>query len=345
MLTLTAALLVFGLLVVVHEAGHFLVAKWNKVTVYEFSIGFGPQLAGRKYGGTLYSLRLLPLGGFVRMAGMTENDREVEGSFTLKTVGQRAGITAAGPAMNFLLAALLFIVVFTVLGVPQVNNVAVIGEVVPGRPAELAGLQAGDQILAVDGQRVNTWMELVEQIRGKGTASHPLTFEIARKGSMLTVQVVPEMVNQVPQIGIRPQMYYQRLGVIEGMEMGIKQAVILSWAITAGIVNMFTSGVEPGDLAGPVGITQMIGEAAQGGLANLLYFAGILSINLAIINLLPIPALDGSRLIFLMLEKVRGKPIEPEKEALIHLIGFALLMALVLVITYQDIVRLLSQGS
>lgn len=344
MLTLIAAVLVFGLLVVVHEAGHFLIAKWNKVTVHEFSIGFGPQLAGKVYGDTLYSLRLFPLGGFVRMAGMTEKDREVEGSFALKTVGQRASITLAGPIMNFLLAALLFVVVFTVLGIPHISNNTVIGEVVPGRPAETAGLQAGDQILAVDGEPVNTWVELVEQIRGKGTSPHLLTLEIKRDNTYLVVQVLPEIVNQVPQIGIRPQMYYQRMGIAQGVEMGIKQAVILAWAIAAGIANMFASGVQPGELAGPVGITQMIGEAAQGGFANLLYFAGILSINLAIINLLPIPALDGSRLIFLLLEKIRGKPIEPEKEALIHLIGFALLMALVLVITYQDIMRLLGQG-
>lgn len=345
MLTAIAAIFVFGLLVMAHEAGHFLVAKKAGVTVYEFSLGFGPRLLGLKRGGTLYTLRLLPLGGYVRMAGMEEEDRDVEGSFNKKTVSQRMGVAVAGPIMNLALAAVLFIMVFTVLGIPQVIDSNVIGEVVEGRPAAAAGLMAGDRILAVNEKPTANWQEVVEQIRSQGSGDKPINLTLEREADRWTTSVTPELNGQVYQIGIRPQIYYQRLGVIEGISMGFQQTITLTAAMLMGLLHIFTQGVSPGELAGPVGIIQMTGEAAQGGLANLLYFAGVLSINLAILNLLPIPALDGSRVIFLLLEKLRGRPVEPDREGLIHLIGFALLMALVLVLTYQDVMRLFGPGS
>lgn len=345
MLTLIAAVFVFGLLVMAHEAGHFLAAKRAGVTVYEFSLGFGPRLFKLQAAETTYSVRLLPLGGYVRMAGMEEGDRDVEGSFNRKTVGQRAGVAAAGPLMNLLLAAVLFIMVFTVLGIPQVINDNLVGEVLPDRPAAQAGIVAGDRITAVNGLPTASWQELVEKIRVQGAGPKPVQLELEREGQRLTVEVVPELKGQVPQIGIRPQITYHRLGVLEGIGKGFQQTIALTAAMLLGLFQMFTQGVSSGDLAGPVGITQMIGEAAQGGLANLLYFAGVLSINLAILNLLPIPALDGSRLVFLLFEKLRGRPVEPDREGLIHLIGFALLMALILVLTYQDVMRLFGSGS
>lgn len=340
MSTLTSAILVFALMILFHELGHFVAAKMAGITVHEFSIGFGPKLIGFKSGGTLYAVRILPLGGYVRMAGMENNDYDDPNGFNHKTVKSRAGVIFAGPFMNFVLALVLFVVTFTVIGIPQYSNSNIIGEVIPGRPAEAAGLRAGDKIIAANGKTVSNWEDLVTIVRAN--PEREMTLQVLRQGREVSFKVTPELEPQqkIGQIGIRQEVAWQHMGFGEAVVNGLKQTGYLIMAILGSIGQLISGTAPPGGLAGPVGITQMIGEAAQGGLAYLLNFAGILSINLGLINLLPIPALDGSRLIFLGIEGVRGRPVEPDKENLIHMIGFALLMLLFLVVTYNDVVRL-----
>lgn len=335
MTTLLVAVIIFGLLIVTHELGHFMVAKMVGIRVHEFSIGMGPVVLSTRKGETVYSLRAFPIGGFNRMAGMEPGDLEDERGFNKKSVGQRMAVIVAGSAMNFLLAIFLFIFVFMGIGVP--SNTTVVGGVLPGRPAEQAGLQRGDRILAVAGQEVDNWRELVEIIHR--SPGKPLNLLVERAGKQMQFTVTPEMDPQskVGLIGI--EQMWKQLGFFSSILRGIQQALAVGVLILTSLVQMVTGQV-PAEVAGPIGIVQLAGEAARLGLASVLDFAGLLSLNLGIINLFPIPALDGSRLIFLGVEGVRGRPVNPERENFIHLIGFALLILLMIVITYQDLLRI-----
>jgi len=337
MITALSAILILGLLIIVHELGHFLVAKLAGVRVHELSIGMGPTVFSGRRGETLYSLRLLPIGGFVRMAGMESGERNDPRGFNTRSVPKRMAIIASGSLMNFLLAIVLFIFVFMVIGAP--SNTTIIGGLLPGRPAEEAGFQVGDRISEINGQQVATWRQLVEIIHKNPGRKLEVTVE--RNQQKLLIQVVPEMEpqNKIGLIGI--EQTWVKLGLISSIVLGIERALAITVIIITSLIKMI-SGQMPADVAGPVGIVQMAGEAARLGLASVLTFTGLLSLNLGIINLLPIPALDGSRLLFLGIEGVRGRPVDPEKENFIHLIGFAALIFLLVAITYQDLLRLFS---
>ena len=337
MTTALAAILIFGLLIATHELGHFLVAKMVGIRVHEFSIGMGPVVLSWKRGETIYSLRLLPIGGFNRMAGMESGDFQDPRGFNTRSVFQRMAVIASGSLMNFLLAIILFIFVFMGIGVP--SNTTTIGGLLSGRPAEKAGFQVGDRIVSINNTNVNTWGQLVEVIHKN--PGQKLQVIVERDQQSLLIPVVPELdpQNKVGLIGI--EQTWVKLGLFSSILLGIKQALAVAALIITSLLKMIT-GQLPAEVAGPVGIVQMAGEAARLGLANVLNFAGLLSLNLGIINLFPIPALDGSRLLFLGIEGIRGRPVNPEKENVIHLVGFALLIFLMLVITYQDLLRLFS---
>ncbi|EKP93648.1 putative membrane-associated Zn-dependent protease [Thermaerobacter subterraneus DSM 13965] len=342
-MTVIWTIAVFALLIVIHELGHFWAAKRSGVLVHEFALGFGPRLAFVRRGETEYSLRLLPLGGFVRMAGMQPDEEGLEDvpperRFLGRPLGDRVKIIAAGPLMNVALAIVLFALVFAVIGVPVARPV--VGEVVPGYPAAEAGLQPGDRIVAIDGRPVESWDQVVAAIRE--AAGRPVQLTIQRQGRELAVQVTPRSDPRRPGtgvVGIRPLVETVRTGVVEAVSRGAQA----TWQVAAGfvtaLVHMLT-GRGGFDVIGPVGIGQQIGEAAQVGLSQVVLLAAILSANLALVNLLPVPALDGGRLVFLVVEAVRGRPVDPEQENLIHFVGFALLMLLAIVITYRDLLRL-----
>lgn len=335
-MTIILAILVFGLLILVHELGHFIVAKWVGIRVYEFAIGMGPLLFKKEHGGTKYSLRLFPIGGFNKMAGMEPGDEDNPSGFNKKSLWQRTAVIAAGSAMNILLALVLFIFVFAVLGVPSQKNI--VGEVSANSPAAQAGIKAGDMITAIDGTKVETWNEMVDLIHQKPGETISLTVERDEKGFTVYTKPVLDSENKVGLIGIKQSR--ERSGLIESIVLGVRNTVAITVAIISGLVQMITGRI-PAEVAGPVGIVGILGNVAQFGLANILNFQGLLSLNLGLINLFPIPALDGSRLVFLAIEGLRGKPVDPQKENLIHLVGFALLIMLMLFITYQDILRLL----
>ncbi len=337
------ALLVLGFLIFVHELGHFTVAKLAGIQVDEFSIGFGPSIISRLRAGTKYSLRLLPLGGYVKMAGMEPNEDHVNG-FNKKSLAARIAVIMAGSLSNFLVAVLLFILTFSLIGNAVPSNANIIGDVNHNSPAANAGLKAGDRIVRIDGVNTINWNGVASIIRNK--AGQPVTMVVERNNKsysfVITPKYDPEL--KISRVGILPTIEWERQSFVSAVTIGLKSTIDLTHMILLMLAQMVTGNVSAQNIAGPVGIVQQIGESARGGPGTLLMVTGFLGINLAIFNLLPIPALDGSRLVFLLLEGVRGRPIDPEKENLIHLVGFALLMGLILLVTYNDIARLLSGG-
>lgn len=330
------ALIAFGLLITIHEFGHYLVAKRVGIRVHEFSIGIGPRLAGVKAGETLYSLRLLPLFGFVRMAG-TEPGEVVpdDRGFNQKGVLERMAVIAAGPGMNFLLAVVLFSLIYGVVGV--FDERTVIGGLVPGSPAAQAGLEPGDRVIMVDGQAVANWGEMVRAIQRN--PNRAIGLSVLRGGSELDVRVTPVVDPETGKgfIGIRRSLV--RFGPLASVQQGLLQtgAVVAVWFKS---IFLILTGRIQAEVAGPVGIVQMLQEASEVSIGYFLFLAAALSATVGLINLLPIPALDGSRLVFLTVEGVRGRPVDPAKENFIHFLGFALLLLVAVVVTYRDILRL-----
>lgn len=342
-LTVLWTVAVFALLIVIHELGHFWAAKRKGVLVYEFALGFGPRLGAVRRGETEYSLRLFPLGGFVRMAGMQPEEEGLERvpperRFLNRPLADRVGIIAAGPLMNVALAVVLFTLVFAVVGVPQ--PVPVVGGVEQGYPAAEAGLRPGDRIVGIDGRPVENWGDVVAMIQG--APGRTLAITVERDGHRLTLEVTPRPDPRRPGagvIGIRPATETFRTGAVEAVRLGAAHTLRVAAGFVLALVQMAT-GQGGVDVMGPVGIGQQIGEAARVGLSQVILLAAVLSANLALVNLLPIPALDGGRLLFLAVEAVRGRPVDPEQENLVHFLGFALLMLLAIFITYRDILRL-----
>jgi regulator of sigma E protease len=351
-ITIIAFLAVLALLIIAHEVGHFATAKAFKIKVEEFGLGFPPRLFGIKRGETLYSLNAIPLGGFTKMAG--EEDPKVKRSFAGKGIGTRLIVLSAGSIMNALLPIVLFSIAFMI---PHnlIMEPTVVQAVSPGSPAAVAGIEAGDTILAVNGQPINNFGELQRAIQlnlGK-----EITILVEHSDSTTEeVKLIPRW--KPPQgegaIGIERDIEFalanrttisQHVPVWKAVPMGVSECGEVFVLIKNEVLKWVTGAAAP-QVTGPVGIAQITGEAAKAGVSPLLEFTGFISINLAIINILPLPALDGGRIAFVLLEWVRrGKRVSPKTEGLVHLIGFAMLMALILVITYQDIIRIISGGT
>lgn len=339
MQTVWASIFVFGLLIFIHEFGHFIVAKAVGIKVHEFSLGFGPRLIGVSRGETRYNLRLLPLGGFVRMAGMDpeEKEEDEERGFNKKPIWQRVLVIVAGPLMNFLLAAVLLALILYAQGYPVPTTT--VSRLVPGQPAEKAGLQPGDRILAIDGRPVGDWDQLSRMIGER--PGKKIILSVERGGRQREIALIPARdPSGQGKIGIYPVQVMQRAGFFAALGQGLAYTGRISWLILDFIGKMIV-GRAPPELGGPVRIVQEIHTAVGMGFYYLLQLAAFLSINLGLFNLLPIPALDGSRVLFLAVERLRGRPVDPARENFIHLVGFGLLLLLIVVITYNDIVQLL----
>ncbi|MEG6511507.1 RIP metalloprotease RseP [Desulforamulus ruminis] len=344
MQTFIASVVVFGLLIFFHELGHFLVAKRVGILVHEFSLGFGPKIFGIHRGETIYNLRLLPLGGFVRMAGMDPNEEEkdipVEKTFNHKTALQRAAVIIAGPLMNFVLAAVLFGLVIMMQGIPVASTK--VGEVISGYPAQQAGMQAGDKIVAVNDKPVQDWNELVGEVNKY--QGEPVKLNVLRDTQelQLTVTTMKDQSGRY-MIGIRAdekETFIKKMNPLAAMAEGTVYTGKVTGFILVYIGQMITGGGEV-DLGGPVRVVSEIGKAAAFGSFQVMQLAAFLSINLGLFNLFPIPALDGSRVLFLLWEKISGRPVEPSRESFIHLVGFGLLLLLMVVITYNDVVSIM----
>ena len=441
-MTILTAAVVLGVLIFVHELGHFLVAKRSGVGVLKFSLGFGPKLIGIKRGETEYLLSAFPLGGYVKMIGEDPGDESAEAadlkrSFSRKGVGTRARIILAGPAANLLLPVAIFWGIFTfagqpyflpIVGTPEKDSPAAqaglaagdevkaldgrpiarwdeikaavqassgralrltlvrsgqtvemsvtpramktrdvfgqeieawdlglhpllstrIGQVLPGQVAQQAGLQIRDRIVALDGTPVAEWEQLAKAIHASPGRAVRLTVE--RGGQRFDVTVTPQPTKQrtatgeeeigLIGIGPAPESQYRRLNPLAALTAGLKNTVDLSVLIVQGFVKLVEGKISPKTIGGPILIGQMAGEVAQRGPVELLSFTALLSINLAILNLLPIPILDGGHLMFSLIEWFRGKPVSLRKREIAQQVGLVLLVGLMIFAFYNDISRL-----
>lgn len=324
-------------MIITHEFGHFIMAKINGIYVYDFNLGMGPKIFSFKKGETEYVIRPFPIGGSVRMMGEDENNDDPR-SFNQKTVWQRMAVIFAGPFMNFITAIVLFMIVFMMLGTPSDKNV--VGEAFAGQAAEAAGIMAGDTIESINGEDISGWTQMIT-VMNEQAPGQVLNIGIERNGQSMNISVKPYFDEDYGRymIGIKPTT--ERTGVITAIWLGLKQSYEFTKLLLVALFQMITGQIAP-DVAGPVGVVTIVGQAAAMGIQNLLMLAGFLSINLGVLNLFPFPALDGSRLVFLAIEGVRGKPFNREKEGMVHLIGLAVLMCLMVVITYKDILRLIN---
>jgi regulator of sigma E protease len=329
MLTAISFVVVFAMLVFFHELGHFAVAKWNGILVHEFSIGMGPQIFSKQKGDTLYSLRALPVGGYVKMEGENEASDNPR-AFSQKGAFARLSVIFAGPFMNFVLSIVLFVILFMMVGMATTT----IDTVQADSPAMEAGIMAGDKIVRINNEEVNTWDQLVTLING---SQGQIIIDIDRGDTLEIIEVMPEFDEETGRrlIGISPKIEKKITGAVSE---SVKQVYFLTKGIFDFLGDKITgSGQVEGELVGPVGMVKIVGEAAKLGVLNLLMLAAYFSINLGIINLLPLPALDGGRIMFILVEIVRGKPIDQEKEGFVHMIGFVLLMAFMVYMIFRDI--------
>lgn len=338
MLTILAAIFVFGVLVTVHEFGHFITAKMTGMRVDEFAIGFGPKIYQQKDGETLYSLRAIPLGGYNKIAGMDPDDPVEPNAFNSKPIPARMLVILAGALMNFILPIILFSGIFMVEGRLQLVNEPVLGTVVDEMAAAHAGLKAGDRIVTIDGKNVETWTDVVLNLRKAGTEEVTLTAE--RNGVLQTYKMTPMFDKDAgrPLIGVSPKFSKESLGFFGSIKEGFIYTKNIGLSMVSGLYRI-VSGNAPADVAGPIGVAQMAGQVAEKGLLPLMNFVAFLSINLGVINLLPLPALDGGHFVLLLLEALRGKPLGGKAMTNIQMVGVALILALTVFSTFKDITR------
>lgn len=417
MTTVIAFILMFGLLVSVHEWGHLIFAKRAGMLVREFAIGFGPKVFSFVKNETLYTIRLIPAGGYVRVAGddpeiielkpghhiglefndanevikiivnnkdkypnarvievetvdldhkliingyevgleedliefkvnekaffiMDEEKTQIapfDRQFASKTVGQRAMQLFAGPLMNFILAIVIFFILGLVQGVP--TEEAIIGEIQPNSPAAESGIKENDKVLEVDGKAVSTWEEFTSIIVEKPEES--IDLKIERAEETVDLSVVPKAVEadgkQIGQVGVI--LAFEK-SLTKTVTYGFKQTFDTTKLIVNNLFMLITGQISIELLSGPVGIYDATDQIVKTGFTNFLMWTAMLSVNLGIINLVPLPALDGGRLLFVGIEALRGRPVDPQKEGFVHFVGFALLMLLMIVVTWNDIQRL-----
>jgi regulator of sigma E protease len=310
--------------------------------VREFGFGYPPRLFGVTYKGTVYSLNLLPLGGFTRMEGEDGSEAAAmqPGSFASKPKRTRTLVLAAGSLMNAILAPLLLTAVF-MIGSPTPNGNVEISAVQPGTPAAGAGLQPGDVVTSVEGHPIHDVLDFKDQIQFR--LGEPTTLAIRRDGQPATVTITPRQ-NPPPGegavgIAIRDQLVNKHYPIWTAFGLGVKDAAITFAAIWVGLFETIRGIIAP-EFLGPVGIASVTGQVAQLGPAYLLQFAAFLSLNLAILNLIPFPALDGGRMLFVLIEALRGRRVDPQKEGFVHMIGMAILLAFIAVVSYHDLLNM-----
>jgi regulator of sigma E protease len=346
--SIAAAVVGLGLLIVFHEFGHFLFAKLSGVGVLTFSVGFGPKIWVKKVGETEYALSAFPLGGYVKMVGEDPDEQvsaqDMEKSFAHKSLIKRIAIVVAGPGFNLLLAVLLLMGVFTFYGVPVMSTQ--VSGVEKGSPAELAGIQKGDRITAIDGFSVNEWEELSSRIKGSG--GKPLNVQVRRGAETVDISVQPTQKEGRTIFGERKDDWIIGIGSQVSIEKGnpglavvraFYQTYEYSRLTLLAFYKMIVGDVSPRNIGGPILIAQMAGQQAQEGLGSFLAFLAVLSINLGVLNLLPVPVLDGGHLLFFLVEAVIRKPVSVRYREMAQQVGICLLALLMVYAFYNDIVR------
>lgn len=337
-ITIAATVFVFSIIVFVHEFGHFITAKLTGMQVDEFAIGFGPKIYSCTYGTTLYSLRAIPLGGFNRIAGMTDDEPLDDRSFLNKPVLSRLLVIAAGGIMNFLLAILILWGVTFAVGTMTVSPDPVVGSVIKDSAASHANMQAGDRIVSIGGVDISQWSDISPAVAKYSKSV--VTVVVDRNGQILNLEMIPQVDSQSQRatLGVMPVITEQSHGFIESAVMAVQRTGQLCQVMLVGIYEMIT-GETKADLAGPIGVAQLAGQVASVGFVNLLIFTAFLSINLGILNLLPIPMLDGGYIILLILEGITGRRMPKKALQYIQATGMVILGALFLFAMFQDISR------
>jgi regulator of sigma E protease len=348
-------IIVLSVLILVHELGHFLVARLFGVGVLKFSLGFGPRIAGRTIGITDYRLSAIPLGGYVKMVG-DEPDVEIPPediplSFNHKPLFKRFLIVAAGPFSNLVLAVVIFFGLFFFTGIPILNPV--IGKIDAGSPAAQAGIQASDRVTAINGQAIDTWEAMAEMIASsKGRA---LTFTILRQDQTIDLVVTPQHKSSKNLFGEPVDRYMigvmssgdsriRKLSTTEALSESLVQTYKIAEMTVLSVVKLIEGTVSTKTLGGPIMIAEMAGQQAKEGAASLIFFIALLSINLGILNFLPIPVLDGGHLFFFLIEAIIRRPISIRVKELAQQIGITALILLMILVFYNDITRIFFTG-
>ncbi len=352
MVSILAVIFVLGLLIFFHELGHFLVAKILRIGVKVFSLGFGKKLVGFTWGKTEYKISVIPLGGYVKLYG--EEDEEYDPRFTEKEDFskrppiQRILVVAAGPIFNLILAWILYFLIF--LNVGQQVLTTKIGGIVDGSPAKLAGLKKGDKIIEINGKKTKYWQDIVEVV--SKAKKYPLLIKIKRQDRTLLFKIVPKIEVaknifgeqvKVPRIGIiaANEWTHLNLGPYQALTSSIDQTWVVTKLTVEGIVKLIERVVPVENIGGPIMIAQLVSQEAKAGIWDLLGLTALISINLGLLNLLPIPVLDGGHLLFYFLEMIMRRPLSPRVKEIAVKIGLTLLIALMMLAVYNDIHRII----
>lgn len=353
-----SAIVVLGVLILVHEFGHFWAAKKMGVGVEKFSIGFGKPIWKKKSGGTEYIVAWVPLGGYVKMVGDEVEEEEMEGeegkkpvdpelAFNRKPIWRRTVIVAAGPIANLLFAGIIFGLVY-MIGVNMPDTT--IAEVVNDSPAQAAGIVTGDRIVEIDGAKIENWATLVDIISASPAKQIAVTVE-RTDGSLEELLVTPEPHAsktifgediQVGRIGIRPGETFVRYGPIKSIVLGFQKTWEITYLTGLVIVKIFQNVVPADTIGGPLMIMKLAGDQAQAGLVPFLMFMGVISVNLGILNILPIPILDGGHLLFFLVEAIKGKPVTIKGRIIAQQVGMFMLLSLMVFAFYNDITRFIA---
>ncbi len=341
---------VLGVLIFFHELGHFIVAKAFGVGVEKFSLGFGPKILGKTIGRTEYRLSAIPLGGYVKMVGEQPDEEldpaDVPFSFTHKNVWQRILIVAAGPFFNFFLAIIIFFGIFWFSGMMVLQPI--IGEVSPGLPAHAAGLVSGDKILEIDGAPITDWSEMAEKIVDSN--GQPLEILILRQDRQMSVTVQPKADIMKNMFGEEQRRYIigvtstgdvltHPMGPVAAFGESLNRTFLICKLTVLSVVKVFQGAIPADTIGGPILIAQMAGEQVEQGLVNLFAFIALISVNLGILNLLPVPVLDGGHILFFSIEAIIRRPVSIKTREIAQQIGIFLLLMLMVFVFYNDIMR------
>lgn len=346
-LTIISFIFVFTILALAHEAGHFYFARRAGIRVHEFGLGFGPRLFSIKRGDTIYSLNAIPILAFVRIAGADtesaadEDDKNTpeDEKYYTKSLKERFLTSVSGPIANLIVATIVLSLVFMFVGVPKTlsNEIA---RITKGSEAEKVGLKAGDKVVSIDGQKYSKMEEVIAKIHS--SPGKTLSLGVIRDNKKLEISATPELNKKlkVGLIGFAPKPLYEKVNPLMAIYYGFQQVGALIVMTLTVLGMLFTGKVSITNLAGPVGIAQITGQYANSGFVSLLHFLALLNVNIGILNLLPLPALDGGRLVFLGIEAIRKKEVNPALENKIHQWGLIFLLSFLAVVTINDILRI-----
>jgi regulator of sigma E protease len=353
MITILATIFVLGIIVFIHETGHFLAAKLFRMRVDRFSVGYPPRMIGKKIGETDYCLSWIPFGGYVKIAGMVDESMDKTQlrkkpepwEFRSKPWIQRVIVVAAGSIMNIALAFFIFTGVALHHGIDEISPDSVVGDVMEGKPADLVGMQSGDRIVRIDGQSVDTWEAMARIIHG--IPGNTVRIEWLRNDSLFSADVTPQKeevvgrgeVEEVGLIGIGPSFKTRRSGLFEAVIHGGRMTYYIGELVVVSFWKLITGKESIKSLAGPVSIAKMAGESARSGIETLTVFLALISLNIGILNLFPVPVLDGGHLVFLAIEGIIRKELPVKAKLIIQQIGMVLILGLMVFVIYNDILR------